>query len=300
MTCYHPIHGYHISGLGFRTGYPYAAERKGTIFSPLTVPCGQCSGCRQMRSIHWATRCVHEAQLHAHNCFITLTFNDAHLPSDGLDHSIFQLFMKRLRKRFGSGIRFYMCGEYGDNYGRPHFHACIFGFDFSDKKLWSVRDGIPLYISSDLDKLWSDPVSGLSMGFSTIGDVTFESAGYIARYIMKKITGEPAEDHYRGRKPEYNRMSLKPGIGARWYDKYHADVFPHDRVILKGKKLSVPRYYTGLLEKADPYMFDEIKHKRFLSAMNSLDDNTPDRLLVKEACHEAKLKSLVRGVDNAL
>lgn len=332
MTCYHPISAWQqpepvtLSGksrLSFKPPSPYSN------MVPIQVPCGGCIGCRQLRSIHWATRCVHEAQLHARNCFITLTFNSSHLPSMSLQYEIFQEFMKRLRKKFVPkcpfkavkksspffhlvkqmradffaeyGIRFYMAGEYGDNLGRPHFHACLFNIDFDDKKLWSVRNGVRLYVSETLDQIWSDPISGLSMGFSTIGDVTFESAGYIARYIMKRITGDAAYDHYGDRVPEFNRMSLKPGIGEGWFDRYGmTDVFPHDRVILKGRKVPVPRYYDKLLKELDPSLFDMIKHNRMDAALNFVDDSTPDRLKVKELVHQAKLNLLKRGIDHEL
>nr|QJB19113.1 MAG: replication initiator protein [Microvirus sp.] len=292
MTCYHPIHGYLIPDVGFRM---YDLRGKGR---PQTVPCGQCIGCRQMRSIHTAIRCVHESQTHERNCFITLTFNDQHNPWT-LDHTIWQLFMKRLRRQFHDGIKFYMCGEYGDQYGRPHFHACLFGVDFDDRVLIAKRADSRLYTSEHLQSIWTDPISKMPLGFVSIGDVSFQSAGYISRYIMKRITGPDAEEHYRGRKPEYNRFSNRHAIGYTWFQKYGmTDVYPHDRVILKGKRLPVPRYYDRLLELADPYMLDEVKHNRYLNFKSLLDDHSPDRLLVKEAVHSARLSLLTRGVDN--
>ena len=151
------------------------------------VPCGQCIGCRLERSRQWAIRCVHEASLHTDNCFITLTYSPDCLPSDGsLNHDDFQKFFKRLRKHIApKKIRYYMCGEYGEDLqqpsklGRPHFHACLFGLDFDDKQLYIVRDDVKLYTSATLEKIWGK-------GFVTIGDVTFESAAYVARYIAKK------------------------------------------------------------------------------------------------------------------
>ena len=158
-------------------------------------------------------RCHHEASLYQDNCFITLTYSDEHLPSDKslhVDH--FQKFMKRLRKRFGEGVRYYHCGEYGEKYMRPHYHACLFNFDFPDKKIWKENNGNRLYISESLSELWP-------FGFVTIGDVTFESAAYVARYIMKKVNGDLAESHYERvdwdtgevyhLKPEYTTMSRR-------------------------------------------------------------------------------------------
>jgi len=169
----------------------------------VSLPCGQCVGCRLERSRQWAVRCVHESQLHKENCFITLTYAPEHLPQNSsLDYRDFQLFMKRLRKRFtGKSIRFYMCGEYGENFGRPHFHACIFGHNFDDLKLWKTQNDVPLFRSKTLEELWP-------FGHSSVGTVTFESAAYVARYIMKKVTGDAAAEHYTFRQ-SFNRGDIE-------------------------------------------------------------------------------------------
>ena len=168
----------------------------------------------------WAVRCMHEASMHMFNSFVTLTYDDDHLPEyNSLNYKHFQDFMKRLRKSH-NGVRFYMCGEYGEDFSRPHYHALLFNCFFPDRKKHSTGDsGSVIYTSEALTKLWP-------FGFSSIGDVTFESAAYCSRYIMKKVTGDLAESHYEtvdlstsevsARVPEFNRMSLKPGIGAEW------------------------------------------------------------------------------------
>uniref|UniRef100_UPI0040482461 rolling circle replication-associated protein n=1 Tax=Shewanella sp. TaxID=50422 RepID=UPI0040482461 len=183
MACFYPIKGWRPrlgNKIVFNPAHGYADR-------PVTLPCGQCVGCRLEHSRQWAIRCVHEAQLHQDNCFITLTYNDDYLPENGtLVKRDFQLFMKRLRKKYPHAVRYYQCGEYGSKTHRPHYHACLFGHDFKDKTLWQKgSDGTPLYISSSLQDLWSS--DGHSIGFSTIGTVTFQSAAYVARYIMKKI-----------------------------------------------------------------------------------------------------------------
>lgn len=298
MACYHPISAYQCAD-----GSIVFQERKrfDTVKS-LSLPCGQCIGCRLERSRQWAMRCMHEAQLHQHNCFITLTYDDTHLPSDkSLDYRDFQLFVKRLRKKFGnSKIRFYMAGEYGENFGRPHFHACVFGHDFHDKKLWKrTPSGSLIYRSPDLEALWP-------FGYSSIGDVNFESAAYVARYIMKKITGKGASEHYTEldeetgeitkRKPEFNKMSLKPGIGYEWYKKYRSDVYPHDYVVIRGQKVKPPKFYDKKYKSDYPYEFDELIYKREKSAKLNFADNTPERLAVKEQVTQAKLQKLKRNL----
>jgi hypothetical protein len=193
-----------------------------------------------------------------------------------------------------------MAGEYGENFGRPHWHACIFGLDFDDKKLWKRTSANSLlYRSKDLELLWP-------FGYSSIGDVTFESAAYVARYIMKKVTGKNAQEHYTEidpesgeittRKPEFTKMSLKPGIGYEWYKKYTSDVYPHDYVVIRGKKVKPPKYYDKNYKIDNPYEFDELLYFREKSAKLNFEDNTPDRLLVKEQVTQAKLQKLKRNL----
>lgn len=236
---------------------------------PVQVPCGQCIGCRLEKARQWAVRCTHEAQMHSENCFITLTYNNENLPEDhNVSKRALQLFFKRLRKRYkGKGIRYYACGEYGDNFGRPHYHACIFGHDFTDKEQlrgcsfrfsknhFQKGQIHSLFKSEELADIWP-------YGFNTVGEMSFESAGYVARYTMKKITGEKADDHYQGRTPEFALMSRKPGIGAPWFEKYKNDVYPKDFFTLNGVKNRPPRYYDMLLEKENPYQYFKIKKKR--------------------------------------
>lgn len=320
MACFHPLqawYGKEINKNGKRPMVfsPQYAEDKD---SPVDLPCGQCVGCRLERSRQWAIRCVHEASLYENNCFITLTFNNESLLERdrawSLDVSDFQKFMKRLRKKFvGSEavwndhkqkneypIRFFHCGEYGEKYGRPHYHACLFNFDFSDKVLYKVDNGNRLYISETLQELWP-------YGFCTIGEVTFESAAYTARYIMKKVTGEKAKEHYqnvdietgefRELVPEYTTMSRRPGIGKRWFDEYKTDVYPSDFITINGKKCNPPKYYDTILSELDPLQFDDIKEKRLINAEARSYELTPDRLSVKERLAEMRLKDLPRKLE---
>ena len=180
---------------------------------------------------------------------------DSHLfgressPGGSLHLPDFQNFMKRLRKSIApKRVRFYHCGEYGDILSRPHYHALLFGYDFDDRKFFAKRNENSVYTSTELSSLWPH-------GFSVVGSVTFESAAYVARYVMKKVTGERSLDHYGGLKPEYTTMSRRPGIGAGWLRRFSSDVFPLDRVIVNGKETRPPRFYDRLLEKADRSTF---------------------------------------------
>lgn len=302
MPCFHPLKGYRSRTPSDKGKYPIVFNPKyGYTDQAVTVPCGQCVGCRLERSRQWAIRCAHEASLYEDNCFITLTYNNDHLPDDkSLDVSHFQKFMKRLRKRFGQNIRFYHCGEYGEQYGRPHYHACIFNFDFKDKKFWRMSNDNRLYTSEALQELWP-------YGYSSIGDVTFESAAYVARYIMKKVNGELAEQHYTDidpqtgeitkRKPEYTTMSRRPGIGKGWLDKYQSDVYPEDFVVMNGKKMKPPKYYDSQYELHSPVEHNKIKVNRTRKAKKFACNNTPERLHVREQVQLKRLEQLPRNLD---
>ena len=299
MSCYHPISAFQCTD----GSIVFDERRKHDISRSLTLPCGQCIGCRLERSRQWAMRCMHEAQLHQNNCFITLTYDNDHLPGDqSLHYPDFQRFLKRLRKSLGGAkVRFYMAGEYGEKYHRPHWHACIFGYDFPDKKLFKrTSSGSLIYRSEHLETLWP-------FGHSSIGDLTFESAAYTARYIMQKQTGKQSTSHYtridtetgeiNQVKPEFNKMSLKPGIGYEWYKKYTSDVYPNDYVVIRGKKVKPPKFYDKKYKTDYPYEYDELIYKRETSAKLHSEDNTPERLVVKEQVTKAKLQKLKRTLQ---
>lgn len=319
MPCYHPITAYRSrTGRNKDGKWPIVFNAtEGYADKKLQLPCGKCIGCRLEKSRQWAMRCLDESKMHKNNCFITLTYNDDHLDSTGsLNKRDFVLFMKRLRKKYGSGIRFFHCGEYGEKGLRPHHHACIFGFDFSDKQLYAVRNNVPLYTSKGLMDLWTDS-KGNSIGYSTIGEVTFESAAYVARYCTKKITGAKAEDHYKGRMPEYCTMSRMPGLGRMFYEKFKDDFYRNDINVIRGNVVCKPaRYYDKLydqtsgkliprletLKKGDKIetnikSFDLIKHRRMSASLKN-PDNDPDRLDVKEFIKGEKFKLLRRSYEN--
>lgn len=294
MPCYAPLTGYYSRE---RT----ANGKRGIVFKvdlafsgvPLRLPCGQCVGCRLEHSRQWAMRCMHEKRLHRDNVFVTLTYDDECLPDGGsLKKRDLQLFMKRLRKARGAGVRFYACGEYGENTSRPHYHAILFNCDFPDKKFYkNNKAGDPLYTSAELEKIWP-------LGLCTIGEVTFDSAAYVARYIMKKIKGDLAEDHYMrvdqygeifSLVPEFTNMSRRPGVGRGWFDKYGAHAYAHDSVIVNGQEVRPPRYYDGLYESVDSKRLEKLKKVRRRKAAAGRKDNTPERRRVRETVAMARL-----------
>lgn len=296
MACFKPLTAYRLSN-----GDVTFVER-GDVISQLSLPCGQCVGCRLARSREWATRCMHESSRHLDNCFITLTYDDDNLPSDlSLNHKHFQKFFKRLRKRFNHRtIRYYMAGEYGELNQRPHYHACIFGLQLPfDEPIQRSPSGHVIYRSQALEELWP-------MGFSSVAEFNWQTAAYVARYVMKKVTGQAADTHYQmvntetgeifWRVPEYNRMSLKPGIGHDWIKNYKGDVYPYDEVIVNGFPTKPPRAYDKYLKRTDPDLYDQIKVKRELDFNPHNKDNTPERLEAREQVTLAKLSQLKRKI----
>lgn len=296
MACFHPLEAFRTSG-----GEVVFVER-GDIVATLALPCGRCLGCRLERARQWSIRVMHEASQWPCSSFVTLTYDDEHLPSGGsLFYPDFQRFMKRLRKsRPGRVIRFYMCGEYGEQTVRPHYHACLFNEDFSkDRKVWrDFGSGCVVYRSSELERLWP-------FGMTSVGELTRESAEYVARYVVKKVTGAPAAEHYKvidretgevsWREPEFTHMSLKPGIGSAWFGRYGAsDVVPHDRVVHAGRVGVVPRYYDRLLSRVDPEALELMKMAREARARARFGDSTPERLAVREQVAAARFSAFRR------
>jgi len=313
MPCYHPKKGWRASVANPKTGKRSVVfnPRYADIDFPVEVPCGQCLGCRIDRSQQWAIRCVHEASLYKHNSFITLTYDPEHLPVDGglhIEH--FQKFIKKLRKKAGSGVRYFCCGEYGENRGRPHFHVILFNYSFKDKQLHTVRRGHRLYRSDSCRAFWSD------QGNVLLGNVTFQSCAYVARYIMKKVIGQPGyysflkseyigkmgpfpftEDAYDFLRPPFITMSRRPGIGKTFFDRYGIEIYRDDLVVVDGKRMKVPRYYDSQEELFDPDKLASVKISRSVSFEKRADNNTYERLRVREQIHTKRVSKLHRSIE---
>lgn len=299
MPCFSPVKAWRLPQGGrllFGDREPdYLARR-------IQIPCGQCIGCRLERSRQWAVRCVLESSLYEDNTFVTLTYEDKHLPTGGtlvLKH--LQDFLKRLRDRVGYGrFRYYACGEYGDQFRRPHYHALLFNLDFVDKVFDRYTDrGDAVYRSQFLEEVWG-------YGRCELGSVTFNSAAYVARYVVDKINGDVAESHYQSVDefgeihslvPEFSVMSRRPGIGDAWIRKYFSDVYPRDYVVVNGVRCKPPRFFDNRFFNAltDDF-FAEIKDGRADRAFERRGDNSPDRLAVRQEVIVRRLRSLERKV----
>lgn len=281
------------------------------------------------------------------NCFVTLTYrnkdqctseqlkNKQYIPDNwSLDvpkreggkqvkQSHYQGFMKRLRKELAREdqiprkIKYYMAGEYGNicrhgihleevgcplcNHGRPHYHACIFNYMPNDLELYSTANGIHRWTSPELTRIWG-------FGHVDVGRVEYQSAAYVARYIMKKITGDNAKEHYtyvdlEGEvhtiEPEYSQMSN--GIGKAWYEKHKGDFFPNDKTPILGENKVIngtPRYYAEMLRKEDEEKYEEIKEKRLEYRKENEEEYTPERLYSKYQVKKAQVTNLKRKEAN--
>jgi len=353
MPCTQPLHAYRSHQQTNLSGKPSILFKKpleqGHGYEEIDLPCGQCLSCRINRSRQWALRCIHEAQQWEHNCFITLTINDQNLSlkdkqcdkcpvykrndnqrceEGSLCKRDFQLFMKKLRKKFRGyervpntkryPIRYFHCGEYGSKLKRPHHHACVFNFQFPDRVLWrgapsfrapqenEGKSQIKLYRSKILEGLWP-------YGFSTIGEVTWQSAAYVARYVTKKITGDKAAIHYMvgdpdtntGEcyyiEPEYITMSRRPGIGELWFNKYGTQQYGKDFITHDGKPFAIPKYYDKLMAHIDEPKLSSIKKERRIRACALQPDGLKaqiQRLQAKDVILKQRFEKLMRSIEN--
>lgn len=274
MSCTQPIYALKLGALNPNTGkerikilprriessYRYWCEEYGED-NILQLPCGHCESCIEKRARSWAARCVLEAACYEQNCFITLTYSDNCLPSIGLCKKDVQRFIRKLRDRTGRKIRYFLAGEYGEHTYRPHYHLIIFNYFPQDGKFLKPSEhGGFLYRSKEISECWDNK------GFILVGDVTYASAGYVARYCQKKLAKQ-------GNTKEFCLMSLRPGIGESFIKQHLYDVYDTDKVYGKfGKNAFVQpfRYYDKVFESIDPERFELVKNVRITNARLSI------------------------------
>lgn len=338
MACFHPLKGFVIGvtdsgkkklkivpyGVDhlevFNNSFscpsiPFVSAKAQKVFKDFVViPCGQCIGCRIEYSRQWANRCMMEAEYHKSNYFVTLTYDDEHVPKSfygdpetgeaceslTLVKRDFQLFMKRLRRYSGQNLRFYGSGEYGTSTARPHYHAVIFGLELDDLVPYKRScQGYQYYNSAFLQKCWPN-------GYVVVGAFTWETAAYVARYVAKKATGDLATFYETfNLQPEFSLMSRKPGIAKQYYLD-HPEVYETDEIHLStakgGRSFRPPRYFDSLFDLDDPEAMESIKEQRrkmadaLLSAKLSNTDLDYSALLqVEEQNFKKKINTLKRS-----
>lgn len=289
MPCFHPM-------LAYRSRVVSADGSRPIVFNPsdgysdmrVELPCGICIGCRLEYARQWAMRCMHEEKMHEESCYLTLTYNDEHLPQDGnLRKTDIQKFLKRLRKKIAPvKIRYMQCGEYGDLLGRPHHHMILYGYSFRDARFWkSNGKGQNLYVSELLDSIWQ-------MGYCTIGDVTFESASYVARYVTKKQIGDNIDPD---KIQPYITMSRRPGIGMTFFAKYHDEIYETDSVIVRGREMKPPKAYDDAYAQINPQKMKEVKICRRKKSEENLVSGI--RLSEIEKCRKIKQNRMKRDYE---
>lgn len=189
-----------------------------------------------------------ESFKHSANGFVTLTYDDGHLPELGtLVPRHLQLFLKRLRRALPARpLRFFGVGEYGETSQRPHYHLATFGLGPEDAPV--------------VQNAWG-------YGFTFVGDLTNDSAQYVAGYVTKKMTHPESSctelcthPKLSGRHPEFARMSLRPGVGASAVTDIWQAYAPHlsrlgdvPQTLSHGKKeLPLGRYLRRKLRELSP------------------------------------------------
>lgn len=273
-----------------------------------SVPCANCMECRIEYSKQWAFRCMKEANEYEDNIMLTLTYDDEHIPkskginketgevieSYTLNKKDHQDFMKRLRKKFEpQKIRFYMCGEYGEKKGRPHYHIICFNLKVDDLKFhkWSncdwSKEKNALYKSDTIQKIWGK-------GIVELNEVNYETCAYVARYVTKKIKGEKAPEYYetKGQLPEYTCMSRNPGIGEKYFEKNKEKFENGEKIWQKTKKkvlaINPGRYFDKLLEKESPEALEQLKKQRLEKSKEIMERILIDTTLNKDDYREQK------------
>lgn len=251
------------------------------------INCGQCLSCRINHAEMWSERCLLEAQYWSSTLFVTLTYNDKHLPFKGFNPTLrkkdFQDFMKRLRKKLNYKVSYFASGEYGGRSKRPHYHAIIFGLDLPDLQVYKVKKTYNLYTSKFLENVWGK-------GFCIVGVCNSLTTAYTAQYTLKKskvvklrgnladIEAFMTEDLYNQYRiedheilksqglieNEFSLMSRRPAIGKRFFDEHMNDIIENDRI--DGCELNHIRYFDKLIEKVSPQDLKRLKMERISSA----------------------------------
>lgn len=200
----------------------------------MIVPCGRCIACRIRKQSEWSLRIMHENACHKKSCFVTLTLDEKNLPWDNsVSKDVLRNFMKRLRKNVSPTlIRYFGCGDYGDEGDRPHYHIALFGVGTIDHKFrWRNRAE-----SGPVVEAWD-------RGFVEISEMNFERAKYVAKYILRKKSGDYASE-FR----EEPFRSCSKTLGLPYAIENEAKIKKLKSCTIGGVKVGIPRYY---LKKID-------------------------------------------------
>ena len=329
MPCYHPLNAIKTDQQKTVNGKDkiiFIKDKTKYMQLPddikIQIPCGQCIGCRLEYSRQWANRCIIEAKQWEHNYFITLTYATQHLPiqttlntdtgelteTETLNPKHLKKFLKDVRRYYKyhynhDNIRFFACGEYGEKNGRPHYHILMYNLPITDLIPYAKNHiGQQRWQSAQIEKIWGK-------GIIDIGTVTWESAAYTARYIIKKQTGAAAAEAYKTKQAEFTRMSRMPGIAKDYYDTNKYKIYENDEMIINkadgsARKIKPTKYYDRLFDIDEPEIMEQIKKTRKMIAETQMDmelkktDKTAEEYLqTKKENKIAQIQHLKRGIE---
>lgn len=334
MACFHPLHRF-VRGMRkdqngqlkedavvVSGNVQHLRYGKTVLTNYEEIPCGKCEGCRADYAREWATRIMLECKKYEHNYMVTLTYDDEHLPKViGVDWKTgeykelstlvprhVQLFLKKLRKAYTkgqygeikfdphTGIRYYMCGEYGDQKGRAHYHIIFFNLPIPDLKDWQVnKKGYMQEKSQLIENIWG-------MGLTSVCPVTYEVALYVASYVMKKRKGPTAKEEYelRNQVPEYTNMSRKPGIAAEYFNEKGEKIYETQKIWIQTQKTLIeakpPRYFDKKYDILYPDKMEKIKKARKELAQMRQEMMLKQTDLTREEYMEVKEKKYIHNL----
>lgn len=303
-----------------------------TVKDFIEVPCGKCLGCRMDYSRRWADRMMLEMEDHEESYFITLTYNDDHLPWNPmpdlhtgeiidsvktLRKEDLQKFIKRLRKQTGQDLMYFACGEYGEHTSRPHYHLIVFGLHLDDLQFFKKSNlGFNYYLSPFLDSVWSigsgkQHANREPIGHVLVAPATWETCAYTARYVTKKADHDFTEYYNEHNiQPEFCIMSRRPAIAKNAFLKYiesgNVCYAKYSSIHLNtekgGKTIQMPKYWDRLAEQIYPEIVAQKKLNRQMYAqennllkLENTDLSYLDQLQIEEHNLDARLRSLERN-----
>lgn len=233
----------------------------------LRLPCGTCTECLKKRSMEWALRAKHEISLHTQNCFLTLTYDDDHLPSHLIVKSDFQKLLKKLRKKHK--LRYMVSYEYGTHTYRPHMHAIIFGYS-PDNQIFlkNTKKGEAIYTSKEITKHWD-------YGFHSIGTANEKTAYYIASYSLKGKKHEffDPQGEWITVKDSMN-SSKNPAIGLEYLKQNKQQLVDSGQIL--------PRYYLKILAKIAPDLLQQYEDKTILDLITRSSQENLSKFVIDQ------------------
>lgn len=223
--------------------------------------------CLRAKAFEWATRVLHEMNYHPLNVFATLTYDDDHLPKDGsISKEEAQRFLKRFRRRLdGRSIKYYMCGEYGENTYRPHYHLIMFNVGFCDFKPHPLVRGFYIHDA------WPH-------GHIFLGSVEAASIRYVSNYVTKKR-------HRPNLKVEKPFQLQSQGIGKQFALDNSDQIIDNLDITINGVHVSIPRYYKKLLDIETERLLDNRKDR-----VKDIEDKLVKRGIKDEHMHSLNAK----------